>query len=854
VRRVVSAPALRRGASLACLPLAAVGLLASPAVGAPSQQVPIGPRAIGMGGAFSAIADDATALFWNPAGLARLGHQELAGAHADLFGAGIKDDHAAFVLPLSPRDAAGIDWYHSGFDDGELGFGENRADVGYALELRRWLYAGAGAKLLTRSISLDGTEIRGGRGYGMDLGLLASPREHVWLGLAAQAALGTRLHYADGAPEEVYPRNLRIGGAYTAPRWGTAALDIDDRWHAGLELTPLQQLALRVGTQKDRNTGEPATWTYGFGLKAGALRFDYARVEAPALPATDHFGVAMEFNFNPALIRIERVETRDLYTSLYQTYAREPFGSVRVRSLQDRPLAARLSVFVPGLMDAPSDGEIILRPKATLDVPLTAVLSPAVLTQRGDRAVQVQVSASYQSRRVMRREKGSARCVAYAPGAIRWGLGVAQAAAWVTPQDPAVTALAREAARVVALQGLDPLGNRNLGFAAAITDALAQLELAYVPDPTNPYSRIGESEEAVDTIFYPYETLARHTGDCDDTTVLMASLLASVGVSTRFADAPGHIFLLIDTGLHERNRPALAVDDGMTVIADEEVWIPFETTAISRGFTEAWRIGSETYRSWSARGEIGQVDVTQAQARYAPALPPGERLPVHVDPERLAQDLARDARTVDGWRDAYYTSHFGGARRDLTASADALTEVAGVLFKAGELGEARTRLEQALRQDPRSVAAHNDLAVVLAGQDSLEAAEGHLRTLLAMGETHAGVRLNLGVALFADGDSLGAVDELAAGIAGAGGVDPASRLLGLVDGGASAEAEAPAVAEQQTRARLLAALRAAASPRAPGSRTPPSHGPRAGGPAPAGASRGRSLRLEGLQHCMYWKE
>ena len=639
MRRVVSAPALRRGASLACLPLAAVGLLASPAVGAPSQQVPIGPRAIGMGGAFSAIADDATALFWNPAGLARLGHQELAGAHADLFGAGIKDDHAAFVLPLSPRDAAGIDWYHSGFDDGELGFGENRADVGYALELRRWLYAGAGAKLLTRSISLDGTEIRGGRGYGMDLGLLASPREHVWLGLVAQDALGTRLHYADGAPEEVYPRNLRIGGAYTAPRWGTAALDIDDRWHAGLELTPLQQLALRVGTQKDRNTGEPATWTYGFGLKAGALRFDYARVEAPALPATDHFGVAMEFNFNPALIRIERVETRDLYTSLYQTYAREPFGSVRVRSLQDRPLAARLSVFVPGLMDAPSDGEIILRPKATLDVPLTAVLSPAVLTQRGDRAVQVQVSASYQSRRVMRREKGSARCVAYAPGAIRWGLGVAQAAAWVTPQDPAVTALAREAARVVALQGLDPLGNRNLGFAAAITDALAQLELAYVPDPTNPYSRIGESEEAVDTIFYPYETLARHTGDCDDTTVLMASLLASVGVSTRFADAPGHIFLLIDTGLHERNRPALAVDDGMTVIADEEVWIPFETTAISRGFTEAWRIGSETYRSWSARGEIGQVDVTQAQARYAPALPPGERPPVHVDPERLARRL-----------------------------------------------------------------------------------------------------------------------------------------------------------------------------------------------------------------------
>jgi hypothetical protein len=38
-----------------------------------------------MGGAFSSIADDATALFWNPAGIARIGHLEITGAHANLF-------------------------------------------------------------------------------------------------------------------------------------------------------------------------------------------------------------------------------------------------------------------------------------------------------------------------------------------------------------------------------------------------------------------------------------------------------------------------------------------------------------------------------------------------------------------------------------------------------------------------------------------------------------------------------------------------------------------------------------------------------------------------------------------------
>ena len=51
----------------------------APSARAQRQQVPVGPRAVAMGGAFSAIADDYSAIFWNPAGLVRIGHQELAG-------------------------------------------------------------------------------------------------------------------------------------------------------------------------------------------------------------------------------------------------------------------------------------------------------------------------------------------------------------------------------------------------------------------------------------------------------------------------------------------------------------------------------------------------------------------------------------------------------------------------------------------------------------------------------------------------------------------------------------------------------------------------------------------------------
>jgi long-subunit fatty acid transport protein len=46
-------------------------------------KVGVGCRAAALGGAYVAIADDAAALFWNPAGLSRLDHNELLLMHAD---------------------------------------------------------------------------------------------------------------------------------------------------------------------------------------------------------------------------------------------------------------------------------------------------------------------------------------------------------------------------------------------------------------------------------------------------------------------------------------------------------------------------------------------------------------------------------------------------------------------------------------------------------------------------------------------------------------------------------------------------------------------------------------------------
>ena len=745
----------------------------------PSSQVPVGPRAIGMGGAFSAIADDGSALFWNPAGLVGVGHQELAISHANVFGTGNKDDLASFVVPLSSRLVTATDWYHSGFDDNELAFSENRLTLGAALKIRPWLWAGTSAKLLTRGTSLDGLSIVSGRGFGLDAGLLASLADDWRLGLVAQDLTGTDVRSSDGAVESAYARNLRLATAFRLPRVGTAAFDADDRWHFGLEVTPHPSLALRLGAERDWSGIDDVTWSMGLGFKVGPARVDWARVMPPTLDATDHFSLALEFSFNPAHVRIEKVQTDELYTSLYKSYARDGFGTVQLRNLQDRPLTTKVGVFIPELMKAPSEQEVTLRPRAVSELPLTAVLDEAVLNQRGDRPVQVQVSASYQSTRVVRREKGSARTFAYGPGAINWGEGMAQAAAFVTPRDPAVDALARQAGRLALTLENNPFGNRNVAFAAAITDALADLGVAYVPDPTNPYSTISATPHAVDTIHYPFQTLDRLSGDCDDTTVLMASLLGNLGVNTRFVDVPGHILLLVDTGLHERNRDALGVDSTLMVIADKQVWIPVETTSLARGFAQAWKDGADEIAAGMTSDTVRTYDVIQAQERYEPATPPGERRIRMLDEARFNTRLLAEAKAISSIREEYFAARFGAGTRKLEETAGALEEVARIEFEGGNLEAARSQLEGALAKAPNSASVHNNLGVVLAVMDSVTLADEHWRAAQALGRRDPGIALNRGIAYWARGDSARAVPLLDAAVAEAGGYAAACKLVGL---------------------------------------------------------------------------
>lgn len=69
-------------------------------------EVEVGSRAIGMGGAFVAVANDVSALYWNPAGIARLSHGEVIFEQIDWL-VDISFNHFGVVVPIGHLGSLG---------------------------------------------------------------------------------------------------------------------------------------------------------------------------------------------------------------------------------------------------------------------------------------------------------------------------------------------------------------------------------------------------------------------------------------------------------------------------------------------------------------------------------------------------------------------------------------------------------------------------------------------------------------------------------------------------------------------------------------------------------------------------
>jgi len=221
-------------------------------------KIGVGARALGMGEAYVAVADDPSAAYWNPAGLVFVQTREVQAMHAEQFGQIVNHDFLTYTHPLEPgRDAApavGVTLIRSSIDDipvldasngggvlqdvgrdgvpgtnddgegdGILGPGEyvlvdegavqyrSNTDLAFLLTYARPLssrvFLGVNAKLVRQKL-IDNSNF----GIGADLGLLWTPRTWLSVGLRVADVTTTQLSWDTGKRETVAP-STRLGVA-----------------------------------------------------------------------------------------------------------------------------------------------------------------------------------------------------------------------------------------------------------------------------------------------------------------------------------------------------------------------------------------------------------------------------------------------------------------------------------------------------------------------------------------------------------------------------------------------------------------------------------------------------------------
>jgi len=248
----------------------------------------VGARALAMGGAFVAVADDATAVCWNPAGLAQLDDTRITGMSTDLFGIGATHQFVGATTTFS-NIGIGLGWERLALT------GQGAAADGTPGSLFNWDESAIIGTLATNimDIGLAGANVKyymadssfgpSASGFGFDLGLLVKLGDMFTIGVNAADLGNSKITETDGTTDS-------ITGMYTA---GLAmslvdgmlvlATDVDfdgtnlGDAHIGVEFKVIDELALRGGMVLTDNF-QNYYFSAGAGINVAGLYVDAAYI------------------------------------------------------------------------------------------------------------------------------------------------------------------------------------------------------------------------------------------------------------------------------------------------------------------------------------------------------------------------------------------------------------------------------------------------------------------------------------------------------------------------------------------------------------------------------------------------
>lgn len=639
-------------------------------------------RGIGIG-AYTSLVNDLSALDWNPAGLVHVKDWEVMASNYMWMGtsSGVVFQSMGLSKRFMDRHNSSIRYAPAVSLEFEVpsifrmeGSGQTfsfdkkiqyqeRYTLGYGFRAAPTVSLGVSARFLqeqvldTEPYFVQDTVARlrtvnyNADSWNVDFGLLWEPDERWKIGLVSKNLFKiTESEFPQAIRSFALrtTKTLRAGVSYALSNSFLLSYDMNTEWQTALgwEWKLSDQFSLRQGTYIGGPIGPfVQAISTGIGWRNETTRIDlsYIRFSTQANRSTIRFddfvsqGVRdISFNqFSPSqltltvnvalgrtrevLARIDYVEILDeVYPASYYVHAySRPLGKAIVRNISPTPIQARVGFYAERFMDAPTlTKPYLIGPNSSMEVPFYAVFNDAIrsvssmILQAGDVFVKAAPAGDYDDK---------VQTSLIIRGRNDWDGDVFTLRAFVTPEDPDLLRFTRTVlANYRDSLATSPKELEHFRSAVWLFNEFAK-RVVYVNDP----------QASKDRVQYPSETLSLRGGDCDDMTVLYATMLASIGIPTAFVDVippnkprEGHIYMLFDTGIPASKAQLVSSNPKRYVLrknesGQETVWIPIETTAMTQGFHHAWETGAKAYYEdveiglGLIRGWVRIVDVLQ---------------------------------------------------------------------------------------------------------------------------------------------------------------------------------------------------------------------------------------------------
>ena len=263
------------------------------------QNVGSGARAQGLGNSFVAVADNADAVFANPAGLGQVSQRQVSYTNVSLLYAGIEGDDlgqhvVSYAQPLGAKLGLGLGYERIGSSL----MSENGAFVSLSYQVERRLQVGLSAKYLFWSVGsipdddgrADPLSNQSAGNVGVDLGLLwQSPVQGAQVGVLLKNINQPNVAYGEVAGDAdagALPMDVHVGVGYRVSSQSLVSVQYvrrdltgdgsEDGLVVGGETQLVEGLLLRAGGRRLLSEDAGGGLNAGLGYQWNQLVFDYA--------------------------------------------------------------------------------------------------------------------------------------------------------------------------------------------------------------------------------------------------------------------------------------------------------------------------------------------------------------------------------------------------------------------------------------------------------------------------------------------------------------------------------------------------------------------------------------------------